>query len=70
MGVKVECVEDKVGEIGDKVQSVDESVQVVMDGAQSPSSLLPKPSNVYTSRRQASKHRGKGSRIDYPSYDQ
>jgi uncharacterized protein YoxC len=71
IGDKVEDVGDKVGglgdqveDLGDKVHCVDEKVQVVIDGARglSPQSLI--PSKIYTFRRQASKRRGEGNKIN------
>ena len=64
VSVKVESVEDKVEDICDKVQCVNEKVQVVIDGAWGLSSQLLKSSNIYTSRRRASKNRGEGSNAD------
>ena len=60
---KVENVSDKVEGVGDKVQCVDNKIQMAIDGARVLSSqLLP----IYLFfRRQASKGRGEGSKVDY-----
>ena len=60
---KVENVSDKVEVVGDKVQYVDNKIQMAIDGARVLSSqLLP----IYLFfRRQASKGRGEGSKVDY-----
>jgi hypothetical protein len=61
---EVKVVDGKVEIVGDKVHCVDEKVQVVIDGARHlyPQSLI--PSEIYTFRRQGSKRRGKGNKID------
>ena len=65
VGDKVEDLGDQVEDLGDNVHCVHEKVQVVIDGARglSPHSMI--PSKVYTFRRQASKRRGEGNKINH-----
>ena len=64
VGDKVADLSDQVEDLGDKVYCVDEKVQVVIDGALGLSTQLLIPSKVYTLRRQASKRRGEGNKIN------
>ena len=65
VGDKVEDLGDQVEDLGDKVYCVDEKVQVIIDGAQGLSTQSLIPSKIYASRRQASKRRGEGNKVNH-----
>ena len=61
---EVKGVDSKVERVEDKVEDIGGKVQVVVDGARALSSRPLIASDMYSFRRQASKRRGEGSKID------